>query len=167
MLPRMPELTPGLTRRGVLTSAGALAVTPLVVGGCTRHERHVPTFRETLLDDTLALEESLLASYDAALAALGARDPFTRTLTHIRFEHSAHRSALLTAGAQPSPQSSATPTPPVVAPGDLRQMLIAVENAAATLRTDACLRGPTDLAPLLASLAASETAHAALLRATK
>lgn len=155
MLPRVPDLT----RRHLLVGGAAVAC----VGGCTRHRPHVPTPRENLLDETLALEDSLLSSYDAALQRLGARPAAAAMLGQIRAAHAAHRVALLTAGAQPLPTTSPSPTLPPVAPSETTRTLAASETAAATIRTDSCMRAPRDLAPLLASLAASEAAHAALL----
>jgi hypothetical protein len=117
-----------------------------------------------MLDETLALEDEILSAYDAAITAVGARSKVGGTLVHIRSEHAAHRAALLTAGAQPAPGATASPTPTVETRRDTVRQLAATERAAATIRTDTCVRAPRDLAPLLASLAASETAHAALLR---
>src|SRR3954449_1260605 len=137
MLPRVPEIT----RRSALLGGAALAC----VGGCTRHKPHVPTPRENLLDETLALEDSILAAYDAALAAAVPTSALARTLMHIRSEHAAHRSALLTAGAQAAPQPSTSPTPSAVpARGEATRALAATETAAATIRTDTCLRAPRD-----------------------
>ena len=152
-----------MTRRNALLGGAAIAW----LGGCTRHKPHIPTPQENLLDETLALEESLLAAYDAALAQPGATSAFRRTLTQIRHAHAAHRSALLTAGAQVAPPVSPTPTPLATPRTETARTLAATESAAATIRTDTCLRAPRDLAPLLASLAASEAAHAALLRGAR
>ena len=143
-----------------MRSSRALVVT----SGCTHRRPHVPTPRETLLDETLALEDELLAAYDAALPVIGPHSLLGRRLAHIRADHATHRSTLVAAGAQQAPGPPASPTQSVIAPGDTRQMLAASESAAATVRGSACLGAPRDLAPLLGSLAASETAHAALLR---
>jgi hypothetical protein len=159
MLPSVLELT----RRNALLGGVAIAC----LGGCTRHKAHIPTPRENLLDETLALEESLLAAYDAALAQAGVTPAFARTLTDIRNAHAVHRNVLLTAGAQSAPPASTTPTPLANPRGETARTLAATETAAATIRTDTCLRAPRDLAPLLASLAASEAAHAALLRGAR
>src|SRR5437868_4309972 len=154
-----------LSRRSVLMGGATVAVLPIVSVGCTRRKPHVPTPRETLLDETLALEDELLSAYDEAITAPGLRSSLRTTLLHIRSEHAAHRAALLTAGAQPAPGASASPTTaPTAPPRPNARQLAATETAAATIRTDTCLRAPRDLATLLASLAASETAHAALLR---
>jgi hypothetical protein len=157
MLPRV------YSRRTLLLGAAVVAAAPEVTG-CTRHKPHVPTPSETLLDETLALEDELISAYDVAIATTSIRTSQRRTLVAIRSEHAVHRAALLTAGAQPSPAATGSPTPTITAPRDTTRTLIATETAAATIRTDASVRAPRDLAPLLASLAASETVHAALLR---
>ena len=167
MLPRvLPSGRPvnrPMSRRGLLLGSASLSVLASVTSGCTEHKPHVATPRENLLDNELALEESLLTAYAAAIEQLGPADARFRILTLIRSAHQIHRDTLLRAGAVPAPPTSAAPTPP--APhGDPRQQLAATESAVATLRTDTCLRAPADLAPMLASLAASESAHAALLR---
>jgi hypothetical protein len=164
MLPRVLPTGRRLSRRGVLLGTASAAVLPAVTTGCTRHKPHVPTPRETLLDETLALEDVLLSAYDVALAAFGRRSALTPTLVHIRAEHAAHRAALIRAGAQPAPEATPSPTPAAIAPAETTRTLAATERAAATIRTDTCVRAPRDLAPLLGSLAASESAHAALLR---
>jgi len=164
MLPRVQLSRRPVTRRGVLVGGAAVAALPVFATGCTRHKPHVSTPRENLLDQMLALEDELLASYDAAIAITSSSSTLGRTLAQIRAAHAVHRTALLTTGSQPGPAASGRPTPTVVAPGGTSQMLAATESAMATLRTEACLRAPIDLAPLLASLAASEAAHAALLR---
>jgi hypothetical protein len=167
MLPRVPELT----RRAALlvpVLTGLLGGAAAGLSGCSpRRHPPVPTPRETLLDDTLALEVSLVASYDAALRVLPLTARVRPLVAAVRAAHLEHRAALLTAGAQPLPPQP-TPAPaPVIPLTTAAATLAATETAAATLRTAACLRGPRDLAPLLASLAASETAHAALLRAVR
>ncbi|MFL6240860.1 MAG: hypothetical protein ACJ735_15365 [Actinomycetes bacterium] len=153
-----------LTRRGALLGAASLAALPCFTSGCTRHRPHITTASENLLDETLALEQTLLASYEAALGLVSRRTPLAQTIMLIRAEHLAHRGALLTAGAKEAPLPSSTPAPAALGPGGPRVALATAENAAATIRVDACARAPRELAPLLASLAASETAHAALLR---
>jgi hypothetical protein len=168
MLPRvLPSGRPmsrPVGRRGLLLGAASLPVLATVTSGCTEHKPHVPTPRETLLDSELALEESLLSAYALAIQALGPTDSRYRTLTLISAAHQVHRETLLRAGAVPAPPSSTPPVPPVQVPGDSTQQIAATESAVATLRTDTCLRAPADLAPMLASLAASESAHAALWR---
>jgi hypothetical protein len=166
MLPRVSRLLPSLTRRSVLLGGSALAAVPLLGTGCTRHKAHVPTPRENLLDETLALEDTLLTTYEAAAATVDPRSKLGQALIVIRNAHAAHRATLLTAGAQPAPGTtpSPTPTPTPIPLRDVARVLAATETAAATIRLDTCVRAPGDLAPLLGSLAASESAHAALLR---
>jgi hypothetical protein len=170
MLPRVPPVDPSNatapSRRGVLLAGASLAVVPAVASSCTQHKAHVPTPTETMLDETLALEDTLLAAYDQALGSVPANSSLGRTLSLIRSAHAAHRSALLIAGAQPFPPTTlpTTPTATPTASRDLARTLGATESAAATVRTATCIRAPRELVPLLASLAASESAHAALLR---
>ena len=166
MLPSVPT-DPGLSRRNVLLSTASAALLPLGAAGCTRHKPHVTTPHDTLLDETLALEDELLSAYDVAISTVAVRSPARGTLLHIRSEHAAHRAALLTAGAQPAPAGTASPTPIPTPSAETVRQLTASETAAATIRTNACVQAPRDLAPLLASLAASETAHAALLRGAR
>jgi hypothetical protein len=152
-----------MSRRGLLLGSASVPVLASLTSGCTEHKPHVSTPRENLLDNELALEDSLLHAYAAAIEQFGPTDARFRIFTLIRASHQVHRDTLLRAGAAPAPPTSTPPTPPVQAPGDASQQLQATESAVATLRSDTCLRAPADLAPMLASLAASESAHAALL----
>jgi hypothetical protein len=155
------------TRRAVLSAGTGLTIAAAgMASGCSRTRVRPPTPRETLLDATLTLEDEVIAACDAAVQAAPRRSALARTLADVRAAHATHRETLVAAGAQAglsaTPSPSATPAP---TSHEALQTLIATETAAAAIRTGTCVTAPRDLAPLLASLAASEAAHVALLRA--
>jgi hypothetical protein len=125
-------------------------------------------------DRALKAEADLLAQYDAVLAvpSVAADSGLTAKLTAIRAEHSAHVAAMkdgYAAASAPSPSatgSSASPSPSNSAPTDAKTavaMLAKAEQDAASARTTDILATDGTTAMLLASIAASESGHAALL----
>jgi hypothetical protein len=133
-------------------------------------------------DRALAAEADLLARYDATLAlpSVVADSALTAKLTAIRAEHAAHVTAIkqgYTPPSKPTPSSgSATPAPSPSTPGattwspsattDAKtavSVLAGAEQDAAGARTTDILAADGATAMLLASIAASESGHAALL----
>ncbi len=106
-----------------------------------------------LRDAAVAREQALLQAYDVVLAA----QPGLRAqLQPYRDDHAEHLAAL-----QPHPPS----TSPTGSPSTVRTRaeLASAERAAGDAHAAAGLRASPGLAGLLASLAASESAHAAVL----
>lgn len=103
-------------------------------------------------------ELALLDRYDATLARHPELGP---ALLAVRDQHAAHLAAL------PAARSRGRPSPPAVAvPADgaaALRALVAAERTAAGARATECLTASTRLAPLLASIGASEAAHAVAL----
>jgi hypothetical protein len=156
-----------VSRRGLLTlSLGALAT---LASGCTHHahpQTRAPTALSQALDGALVNEALLISIYDGLLAQPHHRSRFGPYLTMIRAAHVEHRTALVAAGAQP-PSQSPTPTTPARFVAPLPASLAALaglEDSAAGTRGTAAIAVPVSYAPLFASLAAAEAAHAALLR---
>lgn len=98
-------------------------------------------------------EQDLLAAYDALL---GATPSLTAKLAGVRAEHSAHLAAL---GAAPASQS---PSPAVSSPVTLTK-LVAMERGVAAAHAADALTTSRLLAPVLASLSASESSHVVAL----
>ncbi|MDQ6649447.1 MAG: ferritin-like domain-containing protein [Actinomycetota bacterium] len=116
-------------------------------------------------------EQALLALYDATLAT---HPVLSAQLTPIREHHQRHLQALPATGAGPSPSATAqspfpapvpSPGAPVVRPDPVAAVraLVEAENAAALRRAADCLVVARALAGVLASIAASEAAHAVAL----
>jgi hypothetical protein len=144
------------TRRSVLV-AGALGA----VSACTSKPGAAPqpVPPDTALTATaVARETALLAAYDEVLAAVPA---LAARLAPVRAEHQAHLAALQGAPtiASPLPVRTGTSLQPAAA----LTRLAALERAAATAHAGAAVSASRRLAPLLASLAASESAHLVLL----
>ena len=138
---------------------------------------------DPVLDRALSAETDLLKRYDATLAlpSVAADSGLTAKLKAIRAEHAAHTAAIKqgytppttlpgssAAPSSPSPSASATtPAPPAAT--DARDAKTAVaalpraEQDAASARTADILAADGATAMLLASIAASESGHAALL----
>jgi hypothetical protein len=109
-------------------------------------------------------ERALLREYDAVLAARPALAP---RLTAVRAHHAEHLEALLGPPPSPSASPSASPAPtgavpPTVPPADdasALARLVAAERAAGDAHAADCLAASRSLAPVLASLSASELSH--------
>lgn len=150
-----------LTRRGalaLLAGAGAAVLTGCGSGAtlAASTSSAAPDPDAEVVAATTADEATLIALYDAAIAANpGQAGP----LGVIRDQHAQHLQALGTTGAQTASSAASAS----VAPGI--PALIAAEQAAAESRTQACgTASDTDLARLLALIAASEAGHAQSLR---
>ena len=171
------ENLPG--RRQVILGAAAAAATTTVLAGCLPgDDEPEPPDPELLLRARVADEvRSLAAQYAATVD----RFPAARSeLATLGAEHEEHARALLprraaralasaTATAGPSRSASATASPsapPVAATlGAARAQLAEAERAASRRRMRQLRGRSPELARLLASVAACEAAHAALLSA--
>ncbi|MEY9888765.1 hypothetical protein ABIA31_002413 [Catenulispora sp. MAP5-51] len=126
-------------------------------------------------DRALAAEADLLSRYDAALAlpSVTADHALSAKLTAIRAEHAAHAAAIKQGYTPPSaPVSSPAPSSPGAttwsppATTDTKTAVTALAGAeqhAASDRTADILAADGTTAMLLASIAAAESGHAALL----
>ncbi|WP_194891035.1 hypothetical protein [Catenulispora pinisilvae] len=132
-------------------------------------------------DRALAAESDLIARYDTALAlpSVTADAVLSAKLRTIRAEHSSHAAAIGAGYTPPStppptppaatpPSSTPPPTPPeaTVPPVDAKTTvatLAKAEQDAASARTTDILSTDAATAMLLASVAAAEAGHAALL----
>ncbi|HEV8221105.1 MAG TPA: hypothetical protein VGQ05_12615 [Streptosporangiaceae bacterium] len=166
------------TRRGVLAAAASLPL--LAVSGCKGVGALAPPPRPrpdvTVLRAAIAAEEAMIAGYGTAIARFPG---LAATLTGLRAEHRLHlaelRNRLVIPPGSPYRSSFASPSPrPAGSPGAaavlpagqaaaLDFLQTAEDSAAAAL-----LRGlpavSSSLAQLLASVAASESTHVAVLQ---
>ncbi|MGZ6825430.1 MAG: hypothetical protein ACXVGH_01450 [Mycobacteriales bacterium] len=165
-----------LTRRAALLSGG-LSLGAGLLTACTSRSRPRATPRPVdpdtaLRDAAVSRELALLATYDDLLATSPALAP---RLGALRAEHEEHLHALgqalpsSTPSSTPSTAPSTTPstTPSATPsasplPGGLVR-LRALERSTAEAHAAAALTASRRLAPALASLAASEASHAAVL----
>jgi hypothetical protein len=160
-----------------------------LAGGCASPERPGSSSdsaqaarSDAARDRAIAAEADLLARYDAALAlpAVAADAALVSKLTAIRAEHASHAAAIkdgYVASPTPtsSPSSAATPSgssapassgpssTPASDPKATIAALIKADQEAAGARTADILAADGGTAMLLASVAASESGHAALL----
>lgn len=156
-----------LTRRALFGGSLALAVTACEpFGSAESHARGDPDV--DTVRRALAGEEELLARYEAVLR----RHPqLASRLDAFAAEHRAHRHALR-ARVSPSPSPISPSAAPVksprhsTVPPDSDQAISGLaerEQTAAAARLDDLATAPPFLAQLLASIAAAEATHAALL----
>jgi hypothetical protein len=150
-----------ISRRSVL-AGGALLLTSAMLG-CTDPDQPQPTPSGSPDPDAAALraalarEEELLAAYAAAAAS--APDADTVGFAEIATRHELHRTAILAALATVgAPATESAPAAPSDAtPEDLARL---ETEAAVAGRTAADQVTAGDLAGLLASIAAAESANA-------
>ena len=146
------------TRRQVLVAGVALTA------ACTTKstpQRHEPTRDERLRAEAVAREQALVEAYEPALEA---HPELARLLSPVLADHAVHLYTL--GGARP-----VVPTAPPAARSRAAVLrdLVAREKEAGLAHAAAAELAETDvscgrvLAPLLASLAASEASHAAVL----
>lgn len=167
----MPRLRPITRREGLL--AAALLVPAGLVAACSGGDDATATATSdasgstggastdvggTLASEVAADEASLIAMYDAAIAAMPEGDDRLALLTAIRDQHSAHLDALAA-----EPAATDTTTMPSAADAVIPRLARA-ERQAARSRIRAAEEADPALARLLVFLAASESAHAAELR---
>jgi hypothetical protein len=106
-------------------------------------------------------ERALLREYDAVLTA---RPGLAARLVPVRGHHAEHLEALVgpPPTASPSPSATAAVPPAVPPPADdaaALARLVAAERAAGDAHAADCLAASRTLAPVLASLSASELSH--------
>jgi Domain of unknown function (DUF4439) len=161
------------SRRAVLAAAAA----PLLVVGCKGIGALGPLPQPSpdvrTLDHAIAAEELMIARYQAAVTALAGRGSPTTTVAALLAQHQLHLVRLKgqlvlpprLATARPSP----SPSPPSVpaAHAHLLAGLAQAERAAAAALASELSRVPPALAQLMASISASEAAHAELLSKTR
>lgn len=160
----MRSLRPELSRRAVLgLAAGA------VLSGCRPGERRSPVPATPDPDPGVAAsvradEAVLIATYDIAMSRFPV---LSAALSPLREQHREHLAALPGPTASPMTSPTGSPVqPPADAVTALRS-LRAAESAAAAARIADCLKTSARLAPLLASIGASEAAHAGALAAVR
>ena len=147
-----------LSRRELLGLAAAL---PLAA--CTADDPAPAADPDDLLRTAaVERERALLREYDAVLLVLPA---LATRLTPLRTEHAEHLAALL-GRPEPSGPPSAPAAPRVPPAGTAAAALaglVAAERAAAAEHGSGALSASRELAPLLASLSASEASHPVVL----
>jgi hypothetical protein len=162
-----------LSRRGVLAGGGALLITACTPWGTAAGPPGLTA------DQRLAARVAdEIRTLEAAYAATIARHPTTRSeLSSLAAEHDLHIAALDAIAPAPTASASAagSPTPrttppqaPVrpsvpTSPATARNALQTAERTAAVRRQGQTLRAGPELGRLLASVAACEAVHAALL----
>jgi hypothetical protein len=168
-----------LTVTGVTLLAACGSPTEKGKPGSTPAGTVPPGQADPVRDRALAAEADLLKQYDAALAlpSVAADAGLSAKLTAIRAEHASHAAAIKQGYTPPStPTPSAPPTsataattpaastPPATTDAKTTvATLIKAEQDAASARTADILAADGPTAMLLASVAASESGHAALL----
>jgi hypothetical protein len=163
--------SPGPTRRAVLVAGPALvlAAGPALVlaAACTADQPAPRSAPPVDPDDALRSaaaerERALLREYDAVLTA---RPGLAPRLVPVRGHHAEHLDALLDqspASTTPSPAPTAAVPPAVPPPVDdaaALARLVAAERTAGDAHARDCLTASRALAPVLASLSASEHSH--------
>jgi len=181
-------VTSGPTRRAVLTSGLAALLSACTTAPRPRRSPAAPDPDLALTDAAVARERLLLAAYDAVLATTPA---LAAQLGPLRADHLVHLAAL---GASPKPPlaapgthslaSSGAPVPGAPVPGApaaraphphvpaargakgarTAAELPGLERRAAAAHAAAAVTCSRRLAPVLASLAASESSHEVVLR---
>ena len=159
------------TRRRVL--AAAAAALPLAVAGCkgigALGTPPKPAPDVAIASDAIAVERQLIARYGVVLAAMPGLAGTLRPLLAQHQQHLARLRARLVvpAAGQPVPSPSGVPAAggpvpgtPAAALGYLRD----AEHAAAAALLAHLATAPPAFAQLLASISASETTHALILR---
>lgn len=160
------------TRRAALRGVGAAVASLYGLPGCTAtpSEDDPPPGTIKPDPDVAVVGRALAASADLAQryqATITAFPDFASMLAPPAVEHAAHIAALDVSGPNPSPGTQAPsgpsgpPVPPV--PAEALDWLAAAERASAAARVADLLSASPSVARLLASIAASQAAHAALL----
>lgn len=146
----------GPTRRTVLATGGVLALAACLP---VQQAEPPPPDPDLVLRRRVATEvRRLVAAYAAVLAAFPAARSRLATLAA---EHEAHVTALAGPRRRPGAAPAAPQVPRTL--GAASTWLAGIEQEAAHRRTAESLEAGDDLARLLASVAACNTVHAALL----
>ncbi|MDP9183126.1 MAG: hypothetical protein M3P04_10175 [Actinomycetota bacterium] len=156
------------TRRQLL-----LGVTASALAACTTDKptkSAAPTLDDILRSEAVARERGLVDAYQAALLD---RPELTPALAPLLAEHAAHLAALQpvpsptptpdASTGSPSPTPRARPRQTVLRELALQEKRAAAAHANAAERAESATGCDRVLAPLLASLAASEASHAVVL----
>lgn len=177
----MPSAAP--TRRSVLRGLAGLGIGVLATGCTKAPAADLPSpRREADRDrdvDLVVVSRALAASQDLArryAATVAAFPELTAALAPLEIEHAAHIAALDTTpppAAPPAPSraasassGTASPASSPVTPGEASAVLAAAERASAGARVADLLTCSPAVARLLASIAASQVTHAAVLAPT-
>ena len=150
---------------------GSLALVAGAAAACTDDEpAPAPVGPDPALRAEAAdRERVLLAAYDRALDALGATgmtaSALADVLRGVRGEHAVHLEALVgpPPSMPPSASPSASPAPSPLSPEKAVAGLADLERLASAAHAGGAVRASRSLAGLLASLAASEHTHPAVL----
>jgi hypothetical protein len=151
-----------VTRRALL--GGSAVVTAAVLVGCSSEPEPKPSDSPTPEPDADAQVRARVASDEIAIIALydavmAAHPDLSPELMPLRDEHAEHRDAVGDASATTSPTPAVGTRPQAIA------ALIEAEQRAVAERTTACeAAAGTDVARLVALIAASEAGHAEYLR---
>ncbi|HWG60073.1 MAG TPA: hypothetical protein VG253_00035 [Streptosporangiaceae bacterium] len=164
---------PAEPRRRCVLAAAAVTI-PLLAAGCkgvgALGTPPKPLPDVAILHAAISGEELMIARYHAAVASSAA---LSGTLRPVLAEHEAHlvrlRGRLIQPGASPAPTAAArTPAAQQIPPGTAGlAFLESAEQQAADALVRRLAEAPPSLAQLLASIAASEAAHAVVLRAQR
>lgn len=156
----------GLTRREGLVALALLAPAGLLAA-CSGAEEPTPGSTTAsaptadLAGEVAAEESTLIATYDAVLAATGLGDEASARLALIRDQHAQHLEAL---GGTAGPATSSESSSPLTTDAAVAN-LIAAEREASRSRIRACVSADdAELARLLTFIAASEASHVPALR---
>ncbi|WP_127355987.1 hypothetical protein [Actinacidiphila soli] len=159
-------------RRRAVLAASALPAVGALLGGCSNDDsaqrtaaslKASPSASPGAVLQAAAGRDStgLLAKYDAVIAAYPA---LAGRLAPLRAEVARHAKAFgATASASASPSTSASPVAPGTGDAALAA-LASAEQSLADARTKALLDAPSELARLLASVAAAGSCHVLLLK---
>ncbi|MFK4103461.1 hypothetical protein ACI2L1_25960 [Streptomyces sp. NPDC019531] len=166
--PPPPRVPSGPRRRSLLASVAGGALLVGCSDGTGSGEEGTagsPSVVERARVRAARDSRSIVERYDAVLAAYPA---LAERVGPLRAEALRHVEAFgeTVTKASPDVSRSASPSPPLVAPGtekDALAQLAAAERALADRRAKALLDVPGELARLLASVAAAGAAHAYLL----
>jgi hypothetical protein len=160
----------GPSRRAMLASAAAL---PMLAAGCkgvgALATPPAPSLRVRLLERAIRAEGLLVARYRAAVTTGHAPVAPRALLAAVLADHEAHLRLLRSRLIEPPRLASVRPSPGPAAPrlpagrAGLLASLVTAEREAAARQLHELLTAPPSLAQLLASIAACEASHAALL----
>ncbi len=157
------------TRRVVLAAAAAV---PLLLAGCKGVGALAPlpelAADVVTLDQAIKAEELMVVCYQAALDALNSQGKEMTVVRTLLGDHQLHLDQLRGRLVLPPRLATASPAPSPSAPpphghGQLLADLAAAEQAASSRLLRQLLDVPPALAQLMASIGASEAAHAVLL----
>ena len=171
----MPTAVP--TRRAVLRGFGAAVASLWTLPGCTSapDEDDPPSSPRTPDPDLAVVARALAAGAQLAqryAATVAAHPGLAGLLEPLAAEHAAHGDALDVSepGTPPASPLAESPAPSPLVPtvaAEALAALAAAERASATARVADLLQSAPTVARLLASIAASQAAHAALLEVAR